>query len=136
MKESKITESSFKREWVEGGMFYHLIKLENGDTGEIGAKTKNPDEIQVGKILKYTIEEGKEFRGEKQWKIKAFNPNAPKGGGGRDKMNKTRVTFLSCLNAAATFHSGSIGITPEDVLKTANIFKTEAIKHNDKGVTE
>lgn len=55
---SKISRTVFKNEWSgqNGTVFYHEVELENGDKGQIGCKDKEPDWLNPGKELIYTIE--------------------------------------------------------------------------------
>ena len=57
-KQSKIKSSKFVSEWAgqNGIVYYHEIELDNGDKGQIGSKDKNPDKLQPGQELTYTIE--------------------------------------------------------------------------------
>ena len=61
MKTAAITKSWFKKEHkgTNGTLYYHLIELDNGDKGEIGSKTKDPEFLGVGKSLDYTITKSK-----------------------------------------------------------------------------
>ena len=57
-RKSKIKSSKFVSEWAgqNGIVYYHEIELDNGDKGQIGTKEKNPDKLQPGQELIYTIE--------------------------------------------------------------------------------
>jgi len=57
-KKAKIKSSKFISEWAgpNGIVYYHEIELDNNDRGQIGTKEKNPDKLQVGQELTYTIE--------------------------------------------------------------------------------
>ncbi len=55
---SKIKSIEFKNEWANpkgGSIFYHTISFENGDSGQIGAKSKLPEKLKVGESLEYEI---------------------------------------------------------------------------------
>src|SRR5688572_32150617 len=81
-KKSKIKSCRFVSEWAgqNGIVYYHEIELENNDKGQIGTKDKNPDKLNVGQELTYTIESTS--RGNK---IKAVNaPGGFKGKPQRD----------------------------------------------------
>ena len=57
-KKARIIECKFIKEWTgeKGTVFYHDLKLDNGDHGQIGTKDRMPDKIAVGQELTYTIE--------------------------------------------------------------------------------
>lgn len=130
-KQSKIVECTFHREHAgqKGTIFYHNIKFENGDFGQIGTKNKNPDKLQKGMELKYTIERGPDYQGQPQYKIKAIYEDSRQGN--KYQRNENRITFLSCLGAAATLYQQSQQGTPENVLAAANKFYEIAITKND-----
>jgi len=75
-RKGKILECKFIKEWTgeKGTVFYHDLKLDNGDHGQIGTKDRLPDRIAVGQELTYTIEETSYGN-----KIKAVSQS---GGGG------------------------------------------------------
>lgn len=83
-KNSKIKSISFKSTWngPNGDVQYHDIELENGDKGQIGAKEKLPEKLQVGKTLYYTIEAN-----PKGNKIKAVQPPQESQGGPDQPQN-------------------------------------------------
>lgn len=58
-KTSKITRSVFKTDFESkyGKMYNHLITCENGDTGTVVSKEKEPEKLNPGKEITYTIEE-------------------------------------------------------------------------------
>lgn len=75
-KKARILECKFIKEWTgdKGTVFYHELKLDNGDHGQIGSKERLPDKIAVGQELTYTIEEssyGNKIKavteGKQQW---------------------------------------------------------------------
>ncbi len=79
-KTSKITRTIFKNIWNNpkgGQVFYHEIELENGDKGQIGCKEQQPQKLNPGNELTYTIE--LDSRGNK---IKAVVPNQGFSGAG------------------------------------------------------
>jgi len=57
-KKSKIRSCRFVSEWAgqNGIVYYHEIELDNGDKGQIGTKDKNPEKLEIGNELTYTIE--------------------------------------------------------------------------------
>ncbi len=57
-KTAKITRTTFKNEWkgTNGSVFYHDIELDNGDKGSVGAKSANPEKLNPGQSLTYTME--------------------------------------------------------------------------------
>lgn len=72
-KTAKITRTIFKNEWANpkgGSVYYHDIELDNGDKGSIGSKEKEPEKLNPGKEITYTIDGNK---------IKAV---VPQNGGG------------------------------------------------------
>lgn len=55
MKKATITASSFKKSFntQHGELYSHTITFDNGDSGEINAKSEMPDWIQRGQTLYY-----------------------------------------------------------------------------------
>lgn len=87
-RKSKIKSSKFVSEWAgqNGIVYYHEIELDNGDKGQIGTKEKNPDKLNVGQELTYTIESTS--RGNK---IKAVSAQGFKGG---RQVQEPKVQFI------------------------------------------
>ena len=86
MKEGTIMKCEFQKEWhnPKGGIvYYHNITLDNGDSGSIGTSSKNPEEIQVSSVLKYSIESTD--RGNKIKAIKDTHTPIYSGGVGSSK---------------------------------------------------
>lgn len=56
---AKILECKFVSEWngPNGIVYYHELKMDNGDKGQIGTKEKHPEKLTTGNELTYTIEE-------------------------------------------------------------------------------
>lgn len=77
---SKITRTVFKNEWSgqNGTVYYHEIELDSGDKGQIGCKDKEPEWLNPGKELTYTIE-----KNDKGNKIKRANSKPAFSGGGK-----------------------------------------------------
>jgi hypothetical protein len=106
MPKGKITKSTFTNEWKgdKGTVYYHDIEMDNGDTGSIGSKDKNPDFIAVGQTLDYTLEQGQ--RGNKIKRNKpAFTPK-----GGKQLMhfdNIKRMVSSNALHAICFINSES-----------------------------
>lgn len=96
MKTAKITASKFSREWSpadnpDNVTYYHDIELDNGDTGSIGAKQKNPQTLAVDQILTYTIEES--ARGNKIKSVGGGKFTGGKGGYQREAFEEKAVGF-------------------------------------------
>lgn len=74
---SKIIRTVFKNEWSgqNGTVFYHEVELENGDKGQIGCRDKEPEWLNPGKELTYTLE-----KTDKGNKIKKVNAKPSFGG--------------------------------------------------------
>jgi hypothetical protein len=89
-KTATITRTVFKNEWTgqNGKVFYHEIELDNGDKGQIGCKDKDPEKLNPGKQLTYTIE-----KTEKGTKIKAANANPGGGGYNKPKQQSSPSSF-------------------------------------------
>ena len=89
-KKAKIIESKFIKEWTgdKGTVYYHDIKLDNGDHGQIGTKERLPDKIAVGQELTYTIEEGQYGS-----RIKAVQQSG--GGGYKGKQIDPKQQMIS-----------------------------------------
>ena len=89
-RKGKIIESKFIKEWTgdKGTVYYHDIKLDNGDHGQIGTKERLPDKIAVGQELTYTIEEGQYGS-----RIKAVQQSS--GGGFRGRQQEPKIQMIS-----------------------------------------
>lgn len=83
-KTSKIKSCRFVSEWQgqNGVVYYHEIELENNDKGQIGTKEKNPDKLNIGQELTYTIESTS--RGNKIKAVSAGGGSGYKGKPQRD----------------------------------------------------
>lgn len=128
-KTSKIKSCRFVREWQgqNGTVYYHAVELENGDKGEVGARKQDPEELQPGKELTYTIT-SREFRGNTEYTIKPVRKSGSGGGGKGAPRDEARITYLSCLASACTLHQQSSMVNePEKVLETAEKFYRVAI---------
>lgn len=57
MKTSKIKSCKFLKSYTSkfGEMYSHLITFENGDSGEISAKSEMPDKFSAGREMSYEI---------------------------------------------------------------------------------
>jgi len=109
MANQKITHIEFKNEWANpkgGSIFYHEVTFDNGDRGQIGAKSKLPEKLQVGKMLEYektTDEKG-------NVKIKAIQlPNGVFKGGNQkspeEQAHTQRMIIAqSSLSAAVQYY--------------------------------
>lgn len=65
MKQGIITHVNCTAEWTNPAgkiVFYHQIKIDNGDVGNIGKMAKYPNEIAVGTFIQYTIDEKKKIK--------------------------------------------------------------------------
>lgn len=61
MSISKIEIVEFKNEWngPNGVVYYHKVRFENGEEGQIGTKEKLPAKLAVGTEHDFTITDGK-----------------------------------------------------------------------------
>jgi hypothetical protein len=120
---SKITHIEFKNEW-EGkhGIFYfHDIQFENGDKGQIGAKSKLPEKLQVGKSLDY--EAIKDDKGNTKIKAIQLPPNIQRGfNPAENELRQRMIIAQSSLSSAVTFCSSSLPCSEEEVIKVAERF--------------
>lgn len=129
MANSIIKSISFTNEWKnpQGQIFYyHLIEFENGDKGQIGAKSKMPDKLQVGKSLDY--EKATDEKGNVKIKAISLPPNVYKGGSGKqfdpeaESLKQRMIIAQSCLSSSAQFYQQKTGIDPIQVMSTAKEF--------------
>lgn len=126
MSNSLIKSIEFKNEWVgtNGTVFYHFITFENGDSGQIGAKAKLPEKLQVGKPLDYEITT--DDKGNKKVKAIQLPGNVQKGGFKMDpefEAHKQRMIIAqSSLSASVQFYQQRSGIDPLQVQATASEF--------------
>lgn len=88
-KKARILECKFIKEWTgeKGTVFYHDLKLDNNDHGQIGTKDRMPDKIAVGQELTYTIEETSYGN-----KIKAVGQST---GGFKGKQQDPKTNMIS-----------------------------------------
>ena len=108
MANQKITAIEFKNEWANpkgGSIFYHEVTFDNGDKGQIGAKSKLPEKLQVGKMLDY--EKSTDDKGNV--KIKAIQlPNGVFKGGNynpeADALRQRMIIAQSSLSAAVQYY--------------------------------
>ena len=103
MATSIIKSITFVKEWTnqQGQIFYyHRVELENGDHGQIGAKTKMPDKLQVGKSLEY--EKSTDEKGN--IKIKAISlPNGVyKGGNNKSPEEQAHIQRMIVAQNSVT----------------------------------
>lgn len=110
-KTSKITSCTFKTEWQgqKGLIYFHELKLENGDSGSIGTMTKNPPELSPGKEITYTIT-SRMYQNKEEFSIKVVKQSSGFGGKSQPK-DEARITYLSCLSSAANLFHGQ-GVFP------------------------
>lgn len=103
---SKITHIEFKNEWAgtNGTVYYHNIAFENGESGQIGTKTKLPEKLQVGKFLDYEITTDE--KGNK--KVKAIQlPNNVKKGfhdPEAEALRQRMIIAQSSISSAVQFY--------------------------------
>lgn len=103
-KTSIITGCQFQREWQSpnGTLYFHTVSLENGDFGDIATKTQNPEHLEKGKELTYTIEHAGDYQGMPKYRIKAVQAAKPYsgGGGGGNKYSSPQSIRTMCLSYA------------------------------------
>lgn len=118
----KITSINPLGTWDFQGQTMHSfqVTLDNNLSGKVNTKTadrwKVGDEVEAES---YNDKQGNPC-------LKLSKPD--RGGfkkGGMDKNTEKRITFLSCLSSAASFHAQS-SVTPEQVIETAKKFANAA----------
>lgn len=106
---------------LQSGEFFKMnITLDSGQSGEVLAKTQ--DRWKVGDEVEAEVQNT-----QYGTKLKLSKPQ-PAGGfskGGFSPEKEKRITFLSCLSSAASFHAQS-SVTPEQVIETAKKFANAA----------
>lgn len=123
MKSSVIKSCTFQREWqsTNGTLYFHHIQLENGDVGDIAAKNINPDNLQPGKELTYTIEQSGEYQGIPKYRIKSISNKPYTGGGGGGKASSPQSQRSMCLAFSKDLAvAGKIEV--KDILNMADLF--------------
>jgi hypothetical protein len=90
-KTAVITRTIFKNEWKgqNGSVFYHDVELDNGDKGSVGTKAANPEKLNPGQSLTYTIETTPQGN-----KIKPVVKNGFTPGGGKPQQDP-RIQMIS-----------------------------------------
>lgn len=120
---SAIKSIEFKNEWTgaNGTVYYHAITFENGDSGQIGAKSKLPEKLQVGKSLDYEITT--DDKGNKKVKAISLPNNVQKGGKPYDPvaeaLKQRMIIAQSCLSSSAQYWQQRSGADPLQVTTTA-----------------
>lgn len=107
MKTSKVKSCKFLKSYTSkfGEMYSHLITFENGDSGEISAKSEMPDKFSAGRELSYEI---------------TPNPN-PK--------YSPKIKAVQNTNGNATHHdSGEVAKLKKDIEDLQEIVK-QLVKH-------
>ena len=107
-----------------GDFFKFQITLDDGKAGEV--LTKSEDRWKVGDEVEAELNETQ--YGNRLKLSKPDSGNFSGGGyskGGMSPEKEKRITFLSCLSSAASFHAQS-SVTPEQVIKTAKMFANAA----------
>lgn len=125
MATSKIKSCTFKSEWTNPKtnkiVYYHDVEFENGDKGQIGTLTSNPDKLSVGTEHTYHIEQSGNNK-----KIVIEQPqNGFKGGSKfntefEEKKQKMIIAQSSLSSACNMYNQGSK--TPEQILEIAEKF--------------
>lgn len=107
-----------------GDFFKFQITLDDGKAGEV--LTKSEDRWKVGDEVEAEVNETQYGTRLKLSKpdSSSFSGGYSKGGGMSPEKEK-RITFLSCLSSAASFHAQS-SVTPEQVIETAKKFANAA----------
>lgn len=120
---SKITHIEFKNEYSgkHGVVYYHDIQFENGTKGSIGAKTKLPEKLQVGKSLDF--EAVTDDRGNVKIKAIQLPPNTQRGFNPEAEALKQRMIIAqSSLSNAVQYCSSNLPCSEEELMKVAKRF--------------
>lgn len=123
---SKIKSIEFKNEWANpngGSIFYHTITFENGDSGQIGAKSKLPEKLKVGESLEYEITTDE--KGNKKVKAIQLPPNVFKASQmpkNNDKTQRMIVAQNSIGNAIEFCKAENKSFDTLKVISVANDF--------------
>lgn len=126
-KISKVTKCTFISEWVNqmgSTVYYHVLTLENGDTGSCGRVKKCPDDMSEGAKIEYTITEDKKIKFVKQ----ITNNNMENKYGKKSNYAKTPEDFLGYAYAYAKDMVVAGKTSKEDVENLQFIAK-EIYKH-------
>ena len=106
---------------LQSGEFFKMnVTLDDGKSGEVLAKTQ--DRWKVGDEVEAeltTTQYGNKL------KLSKPQQGGYSGKGGFSPEKEKRITFLSCLSSAASFHAQS-SVTPEQVIETAKKFANAA----------
>lgn len=121
---SKITSIVPAGTWEYNGetMYSFQMTLDSGESGKVNTKTA--DRWKVGDEVSATTYNDKQ--GNPCLKLSKPDTGGFKGGGRKmDASTEKRITFLSCLSSASSFHAQS-SVTPEQVIETAKKFANAA----------
>ena len=104
-----VKKCTFSSSWNNpngGQVHYHLLELDNGDSGTCGRQKINPDDMREGCEIEYSVTNGKiKFVRNTGLNANSYKMNKPtnknnfKGGGGRPKA--TLDSFLGYSYAYA-----------------------------------
>lgn len=123
MKTSKIKSCKFLKSYTSkfGEMYSHLITFENGDSGEISAKSEMPDKFSAGREMSYEITPNPNPKYSP--KIKAVqNPNGSvthQNSGEVEKLKKD-VAALQEIVKQLVKHTKLVYVAPKPQPVTAN----------------
>lgn len=106
-----------------GDFFKFQITLDDGKEGEV--LTKSEDRWKVGDEVEAELTATQYGNRLKLSKPDTGNFSGGYSKGGMSPEKEKRITFLSCLSSAASFHAQS-SVTPEQVIKTAKMFANAA----------
>lgn len=129
MKTATIESCTFKSTWTTkrgDTMYTHTLKLSNGESGDINAKSQNPDFLQEGETLNYASTQGK--FGLQFTRIKPQDPDTPSHGAFKagqnwnDPEREKKIIRQSSLGHAVNFFSGK-NATDTQIITLAEKFE-------------
>ena len=120
-KKSKVLSCEFQREWTGqfGVNYSHLVRFENGDSGQANFKSKGDSYFQVGKVVDYILEQTTRQDGvTKDWKIGKVRTGGFGGFGGGATKGIKEYKAEAVLVAAKIASNASLmkeGVKFDDV---------------------
>jgi hypothetical protein len=123
---TNIQENVSQFDWQGKKYHKHTITFDNGDKGEYTSVSPTCDKFKVMEQTTYTIE----TKTNGQYTNVVIKPVQAAGSGGFKKSepkDQGIITALSCLSSASNLYTQTMGNSPDNVIKAAEIFYQWAI---------
>lgn len=136
MATSKIKSCVFKSEWTNPNtnkiIYYHDIEFENGDKGQIGTMTANPDKLKVGTEHTYRVEDK---NGNKKIVIEQQQQGFNRGSKlspEQEERKQKMIVAQSSIASACNLFQGRASVDRTEILVVAEEFYNFVMKISEK----